>query len=540
MFIISKIFRPDSARLLAPLPISLFVCFSVLAPTTALPQGDSSRPSQTNYVAFELARADNWDDLITEDVNGDGAKDIIISHYQADLGRELHIYHQKADGSFESTPQRIEVKTEIIAVGFADLRPEPGKELLLFASTGVYSLSTTSEGYAGNIKQLLQWDLIATIPDLERVQFIDRLVDIDNDGNIDLLLPGDGVFGYFRGNGAEGFELVSSFSTVNSNLIQSQRNNETDNELSASISINPEQGLVVELSTKRASPFGDFVEQWGQADIETRTLLRSEHWMPSVILAHLNSDQLLDIAYLNIGDDDLGQLNIHYQQSQSGFGEQPDWTGSIDTRGDILLVDMDQDQQMDLLRLTGDGSEWDARFFLNQGGSFNLDAPNQIMRFSGYDVRLNFITLEANSAPVLNVSYYTIPVVNVIRNASITRTQLLYGSDAREQGQVFNRRPDTRLEESFSATNVRGLSEQMSLDYDVDGDGIKDALYISENGTLAAKKIDSELRIAEIPFWEYISSHSVFEFKVLHLNSDSRPDLLLRHGTTTTLLVTTP
>ena len=42
------------------------------------------------------------------------------------------------------------------------------------------------------------------------------------------------------------------------------------------------------------------------------------------------------------------------------------------------------------------------------------------------------------------------------------------------------------LVEVFSADNVRGLSEQMSLKYDVDGDGRNDALYITENGTLAA------------------------------------------------------
>jgi hypothetical protein len=131
-------------------------------------------------------------------------------------------------------------------------------------------------------------------------------------------------------------------------------------------------------------------------------------------------------------------------------------------------------------------------------------------------------------------------VVDAIRNASINRIQLLYGSDQAETGQLFNRRPDARLEESFSAANVRGLSEQMSLHYDVDGDGNRDALYITDNGTLAAKKIDAELRIADEPFWEYVSPRTVFEFEVIELNNDGNPDLLLRHGTTTTVLVAAP
>ena len=87
---------------------------------------------------------------------------------------------------------------------------------------------------------------------------------------------------------------------------------------------------------------------------------------------------------------------------------------------------------------------------------------------------------------------------------------------------------------------MRGLSEQMSLQYDIDGDGRKDAIYVTENGTLAAKKINEDLTIQSEPFWEYVSPNTVFEFQVLQLNRDNKPDLLLRHGTTTTFLVAAP
>lgn len=495
--------------------------------------------SQSSYVAFELIRDDNWNSLITEDLNGDGAMDIVVSNYQAGLGRELHIYHQQADGNFSSNPQRIEIKTEIIAVGFADLRADPGKELLLFANNGVFSLSTATEGYAGNIRQLIQWDLIAAIPDLEQVQFFDSIEDINNDGRVDLLLPGDEVYGFFIGKEDEQFELISTFTTINQNSSVAQRNN-TQSGLDARVGINPDQGVVVEVTTESPSPFRGFIEQWDDQAEEPGALLRSEQWMPSAVLGHVDGDELLDIVYLNVGDDGLGQLNIHYQQPQSGFNQQADWTGSLETRGDLRLVDMNQDRRLDLLRLSGDGNEWDARFFLNDGGRFKLEQPDQIMRFSGYDVRLNFLPREEPATTVLNVSYYTIPVVDAIRNASINRIQLLYGSDDAESGQLFNRRPDARLEESFSAANVRGLSEQMSLNYDIDGDGKRDALYVTENGTLAAKKIDQQLNIADQPFWEYVSPRTVFEFEVLQLNQDANPDLLLRHGSTTTLLVATP
>ena len=200
---------------------------------------------------------------------------------------------------------------------------------------------------------------------------------------------------------------------------------------------------------------------------------------------------------------------------------------------------MNSDGLADILRLSGDGNEWTASLHLNQSGGFDFTQANQVMRFSGYDLNLDVIT-QAQGETFLSASFYTIPVVDAIRSASINRTQLLFGSQESEPGQVFNRRPSSSLVEVFAANNVRGLSEQMSLKYDVDGDGRNDALYITENGTLAAKTIDTDLTISNDAFWEYVAPRTVFEFEVLSLNADERPDLILRHGRTTTLLVARP
>ena len=81
--------------------------------------------AQSNYTAFELIRkqlgpSDTWD------LNGDGAKDIVLS-FRSGIRPQPHgVHYQKEDGGFNANPSRIEIKTEIIAVGFADLREEPG------------------------------------------------------------------------------------------------------------------------------------------------------------------------------------------------------------------------------------------------------------------------------------------------------------------------------------------------------------------------------------------------------------------------------
>ncbi len=492
--------------------------------------------AQDNYASFELRRQDNWSPLLFRDMNGDGRLDALHSHYQADLGRELHIYEQQADGSFNAEPRRIEIKTEIIAVDFADLRPDPGLELLLFASNGLFSLSTAREGYAGNLRLLYEWDYLATIPDLERVRFVNHAQDLNADGQVDLLIPGDDHYGILLGKGNEEFELLGRLSTLNPDMTAIQRQN-FGADLDANLGISAERGVVVELNVETPTAFQGFVEQW-QPETQPQRLMRSEQWMPTASLAMLNADGLPDIAYVNAGEAGLGQLNLHFQQDGLRFAENADWQRSFDSRGELQLLDLDGDQLDDLMRLRGEGDDWTLYLYRNRGAEFALEQPDQIMRFSGYDLDINLIRL-GDGAPVLNASYYTIPVVDAIRNASINRVQLLYAA-GQDGAELFKRRPDARLEENFSADNVRGLSEQMSLQYDIDGDGRNDALYITASGTLAAKRIGPDLAIASEPFWEYVSPRTVFEFEVLHLNQDQRPDLMLRHGTSTTILVARP
>lgn len=488
-----------------------------------------------NYAAFELRRQDNWSAIAFHDLNGDGGKDIVVPHYQSGLGRELHVYHQQADGSFSNNPQRIEIKTEIIAVDFADLRPEPGLELILFATNGVFSLSPTIEGYTGNLALLFEWDYLATIPNLENVHFVNHSIDFNNDGLVDLLVPGNDRYGVFLGQGGESFRQVGEFASLNPGMTPMQRRN-FDTSFEANLAITAERGVVVELSAETPTPFQGFVERW-QPDNTDQRLLASEQWMPTATIARLNNDSLPDIAYINAGENGLGQFNMHFQ-SDGMFASSADWKQSFDSRGDLELADFNGDGLDDLLQLRGDGNDWILSLFVNRGGAFELQSPDQVMRFSGYDVDITIIPRDV--APILNVSYYTIPVVDAIRNASINRIQLLYQTAASGSGEVFARRPASRLEENFSADNVRGLSEQMSLAYDVDGDGNNDALYITANGTLAAKRINADLQIADQAFWEYVSPRSVFEFQILNLNDDELPDLMLRHGNSTTLLVARP
>ncbi len=134
-----------------------------------------------NYAAFSLEREENWAPLITEDMNGDGLLDLVYADYDPTLGRQLLIHYQNASGDFPGSPQVIEIKSEIIAIGFGDLRREPGTELILHAANGIFSLSPSIEGYSGNLQPIMRFDSIASIASRKQVEFLPPLEDRNGD-----------------------------------------------------------------------------------------------------------------------------------------------------------------------------------------------------------------------------------------------------------------------------------------------------------------------------------------------------------------------
>lgn len=489
-----------------------------------------------NYTASEIPLGESTT-LIYEDMDGDGRSDVIVPTWSQEAGREMLVYLQQAGGRFPAQPsRRVEIKPEIIAVALADLRPEPGHELLLFTSTAVFSLSSATPSYTDNLKPLFDWDFVATVPDRRRVLVIPDITDIDGDGHVDLLLPGRSEYGFFRGGPDEQFTLAHRFNPHNPDLDPSEIPlGQTG--LDTTFALNAQQGIVLQVRAESTSAFDGFLSSW--EDSEQNALLEIEQWLPATIRADMNGDDRDDLVYMNVGTDLYGQLNI-LLQTDDGFASQPDWQGSIDVRGAIRVFDVDGDGKSDLVRIVDSGSEWNVQLYLNRDGRFDFSRVDQVLRFSGYDLALSASDLDADGRNELSVSYYTIPVVNAVRNASIVRSQLLFAPATAGSGQIFSARPDYRLDETFSAAEVRGLSAQIFLDADLNGDGRNDALQVGNDGTLVARAIDNRLQIATRPFWQYVPERTVLNFAVRDMNADGTPDLVLYHSTHMTVLVSTP
>ena len=124
----------------------------------------SAALAQPRFVASEIPLGEWPDDLFFADMDGDGRSDLVLPRWSLNAGRELAIYLQDSESRFPTSPSRlVEIKPEIIAIAIADLRPEPGNELLLFTARSVFSLSSAIPSYTGNLRPLFDWPLVGTL-----------------------------------------------------------------------------------------------------------------------------------------------------------------------------------------------------------------------------------------------------------------------------------------------------------------------------------------------------------------------------------------
>jgi FG-GAP-like repeat len=493
---------------------------------------------QINYIASEMPAPEWPNQVAMADLNGDGREDLILPQWTPGAGRQLLVFLQQSNNRFLAQPSSyIAIVPEIVAVSFADIRPEPGTELLLFTGTSVFSLSSAIDGYSGNIRRLFDWPLIAAIPDRRGIEFLPPPADVTGDGHIDLLLPGPEDYGVFEGGPDEQFNLKHRFSTVNADLAPSELPN-SGGRFSTQVQFNRQDGLVVRINARPNTAFENFLDAASNDD--SRVLLDRSVWQPPAVFSAITGPDSNDIVYLNIGNDLRGQINVLSGNNAGTFNTQPDWQGPIDMEGEIRLQDINGDGISDVMRVVEENNDWTVYFYLNRDGRYTFDQPDQVMRFSGYDLQVDVSDILNDGHPVLSVSFYTIPVVNAIRNTSIVRTQLLYGNNRNRDQYRFNSRPDFSLEERFSASSIRGLSSPIILNTDLDGDGHKDALALNSDGTLTATSINNSLQFASEPFWQYVPQRTITGFSVQDLNKDGRPDLLLNHSNTITALVSSP
>ncbi|MGQ9425676.1 FG-GAP repeat domain-containing protein [Gilvimarinus sp. F26214L] len=515
------------------------LCLLLAPPLLAAPQ----------YVASVIEPAQEIRSRAFGDLDGDGRQDLLLQVWSNQRGREILVYRQGEEGQYPGSPsQSIEIKRDIIAFALADLRDEPGEELLFFTRNGAYSFSSHKKSYAGNLKKLFDWELVNTVPETKSLGFLGRLRDYNGDGFVDLLLPGRERYALFRGDENGGFGQAQLFP-------KPYRDPRRDAQARPDVQVTADNGLSIVVETPSVFA-GLFPDRSEEDEFSRRTLGRfgSRHyimdlqrWLAAVHPARLNGDELQDFVFIDHSqeDEDAERRFNGVIQSAEGVKDEADWQQNLKGSGQVIVADFNGDQQDDILSVeTRGNNQASLMFFANQGGAFDFKKPDQVMRFSGYEVEPTLQDLNGDGHPELIVSYYSLAAMDAIRSGSMVRTTLIYkgpgASGDGEGARLFDRRPDVKIEDKFSAQSVKGLTERPHFSADVDGDGRVEMTALDDDGALIASAISDDLQIADEPMWRFVPLHLIQSIFPQQLNADESTDLLLTHQNAVTVLVSRP
>jgi hypothetical protein len=488
-----------------------------------------------NFVSSEIDTGDGRQGYWTADMNGDLLQDIIIATWSESNGREFLIYTQEASGTFSGSPwRRIEIKKDIVAFALADIRPDAGSELLFFTGSACYSLSCAKEGYADNLKKLFDWELIKSVPDKKKIDFIGVLEDLTGDELVDLLLPGQKQYALFAGRPNEVFSKISTLPTADVIINKSQRDRQNLAILPTGV-VAGGPGIYSNLLVSR-------LESKKPVDkVQYPPMLNYGHWIPGVSTGRFNSDELVDFVYLDDIQTEKKNTKRVNLISQSRTGElpiAPNWQGTISINDEIKMMEVNGDNLTDLVTIKREGLTTTVYIFLNQEGRFNFDKPDHVMKLSGILSDFQAFDYNRDGFPELVLNSYSASPVKAVTSGSVERKLFIFAGRKPDQGAaLFDRKPAFTFEESFNANNFKSLTGDRSFSGDIDGDGVNDVVSVDKNGALTANRINHDLKLETEPFLSFTPMHFISGNRLLKLNQDDRTDIIIEHQNGLSLII---
>jgi hypothetical protein len=406
--------------------------------------------------------------LDVADMDGDGAKDLVIAHMAATEGgdRAISVFlHGRPGGPrFSSEPSwKVAVPPDACAFLAGDLDPAPGGEVLLLCPTRVVLLRQ-----GGQLIEVLKVKGFFDYPEAGGLPVWDLAPDLDGDGRPEVLVPTK-----------DGYELLG------------RSGPKKDGPLAA-------RGRLAVPSETRFGP-------GFEAKLLNRFLTATSR-LRRVVAADVDGDGRKDlVAYRDKG------LARFLQRPDGSFPERPDREdplrlvtesqkpGQDPKEGSqafanvrLDLVDVDGDGTADLVATRTQGElglfsslRTQQLVFRGTPRGFDEDHPDVLLNLKGISTDPVLADWDGDGRKDLILSSYRMDMLTNVKRAiveSVAITYMIYLR--RPDGAWFPDEPDLSFDVDLplDALDKRGGADPVDLTADLDGDGTRDMVRRSPDG----------------------------------------------------------
>ncbi len=478
------------------------------------------------------------------DVDDDGARELVLAVRLDDGRRELRVHRLRADGLVDPAPaQVVGVKDDVVCWALADVREEPGRELLFLTRSGAFSYSLTLPGYRDNIARFVEAEMFFDLVDPDG--FPEWPYVLERPGGDAVLLAGPRGFVVWA--------ATPDGARIECDLGESQPGG-SDGDDGARRRFEIGGGAVAVTASGRDGP-GRLPD--GHATLPWSPFLSVEHEIHAPALVDVDGDGRPDLVRR-----DNKELLIHLA-TEAGLPAEPTRTepypesvlGATGMRRDIALEDLDGDGDLDaLVRLRDerDGlslGEITVRFLVmrNDGERLLPEQPTQVLVFEGMSVTGSVSDVDGDGLPDLVVSKVGAPgladLLTTGDGFTFTRNTLVFLGlgDAR-----FSRTPDVDPPPvEFDEHELRQAISRRLLSRDFDGDGVADQVDVDLDGHITVRRIRKESGFFSGTSWELDADPwrrfdvlgDIRDLDVDDVNGDGLGDVVSLRETSVTLLL---
>jgi hypothetical protein len=460
----------------------------------------------------------------TVDQDGDGSLELLVVEAPPEGRRQLRL-HAIQGGRVDSEPRaRMDLLEDITAVGLAELDPkQPGREVLLLTPRGAYSYSLNLTSYRGNVKRLVEADLLYDFPRADGLGWWPFVLPAGGEGGgDDVLYPCPDALSLLR----DGALIPLEGPAPRGSSADAQ-----DGPPSARAG-----AARVELEVRGGKLKAPFV---GEDAGGTWTMAEDGRSLEAPALVDFDGDGDLDLVF-------AGRDGLRVHASEGGRfspavttrAEWPAYLGQDPGERELRLLPAAPGRRPDLLAILGQasdqglGNSGQRLMLLRQGPEGPLpEKPQQVLSFEAARLTPSLADLDGDGRTDLVVRQFRLPdFSDVLTGLEFELSFFWYRGD----GRGFERQPTLRDDRTYDEEQMDELIARRVFGPDLSGDGLGDLVEVDLQGRISIRRLikDSGFfsgttwTLERAPWKRFDTAGSIQELEVRDINGDGLADVL--------------